>query len=102
MQEGKTQYHKCQRQSSYKHQYIGIDFLRVIARLIGKAEKTRFHSEGQEYQNERRIGIYIRNDAIPSGSRRQHRRIERDQQIIQEASDDTAHTVDGSILCQRF
>ena len=102
MQERQAQCHKRQRESSYEHQHVGIHLFRVIARLIGKAEKTRFHPEGKEYQNERRIGIYVRNDTIPSGSRRQHRRIKRDQQIIQEASDDTAHTIDGSILCQRF
>ena len=49
--------------------------LRVGIGLISKAEESRFHTEGQQYQYQCRISIYIRYHSITARCRRDDRRI---------------------------
>ena len=66
--------------------------------LVGETEIGGLHSKRQQYQNQCHIGIDVGNDAVTTAGSRELSRIERHEQIVQEAAYDARETVDGCIL----
>ena len=67
IQKQETQHHENQGKSANKDLRVSIHQYRNFRCLIGKTEKTGFHTKGQENQNQCRISIYIRYDSIFTG-----------------------------------
>ena len=99
-QEGKYECHEQGCRGAYRYEHGGVDGLRILVGLVDVAEEGGLHAIGQDYEQERRIGVDICNDTILSAARGKCCRLNRHQQIIDETARDAAKTVDGSIFCQ--
>ena len=67
-------------------------------RLVGEAEIGGLHSEGENHQNQRHVGVHVGNDTIAPRGCRKLGSLERNQQIVQESADDARKAIDGRIL----
>ena len=99
LDEDDNQCSKEGRDRTHTDQCGGIDHLRVCVCLIGEAEIGGLHTKGKNYQNQRHVGIHIRNDAITARGCRELGCIEWHKQIVQESANDTRETINGRIFC---
>ena len=67
---------------------------------LGKTEKARFHSVGEDYEKESHIGVHIGDNAVAARLGRELGGVERHEEIVEEASDDAAHAIDGGFLSE--
>ncbi len=75
-----------------------VDHLVVRAGLVREAEERRLHAEGQQRQEQRRVGVQVGHDAVPAALHGDVVRVHRHQQIVQEPPDDAHQPVQGCIL----
>ena len=90
MEESQYEQGKQQRQAAHHGERRAIDRLRIFPLFVGKTEQRGFHAERKDDHQKRHVGINVGHDAIASAFHGHLGRIERDQQIVQELSDDAA------------
>ena len=66
----------------------GVDAVGVFVRLVGEPEVGGLHSEGEQHEHQCRIGVHVGDDAVAARRGRHLGRVERHEQIVEEASDD--------------
>ena len=108
-------YSRCYRMNEAQHQQRreeggdedhregrGVDLLRILTLFAHKAEEGGLHTERQQDDQDRDVGIDVGDDAILTTRSRETRRLDRHQQVVDEAGDNAREAVDGRVLCEGF
>ncbi len=98
LQENHRQHDEQKRRRTHRPKRCGIDSLGIFALLVGIAEKSGFHAIGQDDEQQRNIGIDVRNHAILAAFCRHFHRVERHEQVVQESPDDARKAIDGGVF----
>ena len=77
-----------------------VNLLGVLALLVDEAEEGGLHAVGEDDEEQCRVGIHIGDDTIATAGGTDLCRVEGYKQIVEESADDTAHAIDGGILCE--
>ena len=98
--EGAYQYDEKKREPPYEEKGCGEYPARVLVLLVCESEEGCLHSESEDNQDEGRIGVQVRDDPVSSACGGEGRGVQGNQQVVEEASYNTADSVDGGILRQ--
>ena len=77
-----------------------INLFGVFALFVDEAEEGGLHSVGQDDEEQRCVSVHVGDDTITTTGGTNLCRVEWHKQIVEESADDTAHTIDGGILCE--
>ena len=93
------QHHQHEDSSNRPHcpQGGGKHRLGIRTLLVGKIEKSRLHAEGQDYQQESRVGVDIGHHAVASRGGGDVVSVERNEQIVQKSAHNATQSIDDRV-----
>ena len=86
--EQKDKGNEKQRGATHHGQDGGVDLAAVFLFLVDKTEESGFHAEGENHEQQGRVGIHVGDHTVATAGRTDFCCVERHQQIVEESAND--------------
>ena len=94
--------HEGEAHAAHEQQRGGVDALRVLPFFVDEAEEGGFHAEGEQHEQECHVAVHLGDNAVAARGGGELGRVERHEEVVQEAADNAGEAVDGGVLRKGF